>query len=77
VHMLDMECFSYLNIARESSLSAIVIFATNMGICNARHHKRWSAKKLGTEVAKLEHDFTKKMVGQGELLCCWPSEFSV
>ncbi|KAJ6986118.1 ruvB-like protein 1 [Populus alba x Populus x berolinensis] len=34
VHMLDMECFSYLNRALESSLSPIVIFAANRGICN-------------------------------------------
>ncbi|KAK9105230.1 hypothetical protein Scep_022074 [Stephania cephalantha] len=36
VHMLDMECFSYLNRALESSLSPIVIFATNRGICIVR-----------------------------------------
>ncbi|CAN4120316.1 unnamed protein product [Withania somnifera] len=36
VHMLDMECFSYLNRALESSLSPIVIFATNRGICTVR-----------------------------------------
>ncbi|KAI4304756.1 hypothetical protein MLD38_040228 [Melastoma candidum] len=36
VHMLDMECFSYLNRALESALSPIVIFATNRGICNIR-----------------------------------------
>ncbi|KAI4386126.1 hypothetical protein MLD38_004086 [Melastoma candidum] len=36
VHMLDMECFSYLNRALESALSPIVIFATNRGICNVR-----------------------------------------
>ncbi|KAG8371334.1 hypothetical protein BUALT_Bualt13G0076900 [Buddleja alternifolia] len=36
VHMLDMECFSYLNRAVESSISPIVIFATNRGICNVR-----------------------------------------
>ncbi|KAE9600467.1 putative DNA helicase [Lupinus albus] len=36
VHMLDMECFSYLNRALESSLSPIVILATNRGICNVR-----------------------------------------
>lgn len=35
--MLDMECFSYLNRALESSLSPIVIFATNRGICNVRY----------------------------------------
>uniref|UniRef100_A0A2N9FG24 RuvB-like helicase n=1 Tax=Fagus sylvatica TaxID=28930 RepID=A0A2N9FG24_FAGSY len=34
VHMMDMECFSYLNRALESSLSPIVIFATNRGFCN-------------------------------------------
>ena len=37
VHMLDMECFSYLNRALESSLSPIVIFATNRGVCNVRY----------------------------------------
>ncbi|XP_047318762.1 ruvB-like protein 1 [Impatiens glandulifera] len=36
VHMMDIECFSYLNCALESSLSPIVIFATNRGICNVR-----------------------------------------
>ncbi|XP_059428972.1 ruvB-like protein 1 [Corylus avellana] len=36
VNMLDMECFSYMNRALESSLSPIVIFATNRGICNVR-----------------------------------------
>lgn len=35
--MLDMECFSYLNRALESSLSPIVIFATNRGICSVRY----------------------------------------
>ncbi|KAJ0087276.1 hypothetical protein Patl1_06934 [Pistacia atlantica] len=34
VHMLDMKCFSYLIRALESSLSPIVILATNRGICN-------------------------------------------
>ncbi|KAJ0025320.1 hypothetical protein Pint_06969 [Pistacia integerrima] len=34
VHMLDMECFSYLIRALESSLSPIIILATNRGICN-------------------------------------------
>eukprot|EP00494_Astrolonche_serrata_P026818 UN27081 len=36
VHMLDIECFSYLNRALESSLSPIVILATNRGICTVR-----------------------------------------
>lgn len=33
VHMLDIECFTFLNRALESSLSPIVIFATNRGLC--------------------------------------------
>lgn len=36
VHMLDIECFTYLNRALESSLAPIVIFATNRGICEIR-----------------------------------------
>eukprot|EP00916_Digyalum_oweni_P006702 GHVL01011423.1.p1 GENE.GHVL01011423.1~~GHVL01011423.1.p1 ORF type:complete len:456 (-),score=91.08 GHVL01011423.1:346-1713(-) len=36
VHMLDIECFTYLNRCLESSLSPIIIFATNRGICTIR-----------------------------------------
>lgn len=36
VHMLDIECFTYLHRALESSLSPIVIFATNRGKCKVR-----------------------------------------
>mmetsp|Transcript_42997 Transcript_42997/g.80700 ORF Transcript_42997/g.80700 Transcript_42997/m.80700 type:complete len:452 (+) Transcript_42997:115-1470(+) len=36
VHMLDIECFTYLNRALESTLSPIVIFATNRGFCTIR-----------------------------------------
>ena len=36
VHMLDIECFTYLHRALESSLSPIVIFATNRGNCTVR-----------------------------------------
>merc|ERR1711991_1194977 len=36
VHMLDIECFSYLNRALESSLAPIVIFATNRGHTTVR-----------------------------------------
>merc|ERR1711871_368868 len=36
VHMLDIECFTFLNRALESSLSPIVVFATNRGVCNIR-----------------------------------------
>eukprot|EP00163_Fabomonas_tropica_P028147 TRINITY_DN5674_c0_g1_i1.p1 TRINITY_DN5674_c0_g1~~TRINITY_DN5674_c0_g1_i1.p1 ORF type:complete len:456 (+),score=161.33 TRINITY_DN5674_c0_g1_i1:361-1728(+) len=36
VHMLDQECFAYLNRALESTLAPIVIFATNRGVCEIR-----------------------------------------
>jgi len=36
VHMLDIECFSFLNRALESELAPIVIFATNRGHCTIR-----------------------------------------
>lgn len=36
VHMLDVECFTYLNRALESTLAPIVIFATNRGRCSVR-----------------------------------------
>ncbi|XP_014789581.1 ruvB-like 1 [Octopus bimaculoides] len=36
VHMLDIECFTYLHRALESSISPIVIFATNRGKCSIR-----------------------------------------
>jgi len=44
--MLDMECFSYLNRALESSLSPIVIFATNRGICNVRYDENYVTFKV-------------------------------
>jgi RuvB-like protein 1 (pontin 52) len=36
VHMLDIECFTYLNRVLESQLSPIIVFATNRGICSIR-----------------------------------------
>ncbi|XP_074644852.1 ruvB-like 1 [Tubulanus polymorphus] len=36
VHMLDIECFTYLHRALESTISPIVIFATNRGCCTIR-----------------------------------------
>uniref|UniRef100_A0A8C3LCE2 RuvB-like helicase n=2 Tax=Chrysolophus pictus TaxID=9089 RepID=A0A8C3LCE2_CHRPC len=36
VHMLDIECFTYLHRALESSISPIVIFASNRGNCVIR-----------------------------------------
>jgi RuvB-like protein 1 (pontin 52) len=36
VHMLDIECFTYLNRALESQLAPIVVLATNRGLCTIR-----------------------------------------
>merc|ERR1711966_16116 len=36
VHMLDIECFTYLNRALESTLAPIVVLATNRGMCTVR-----------------------------------------
>merc|ERR1712195_273941 len=36
VHMLDLECFTYLNRALESTLAPIVVFATNRGMCTIK-----------------------------------------
>lgn len=36
VHMLDIECFTYMNRALESNLAPIVILATNRGICTIK-----------------------------------------
>merc|ERR1712167_197755 len=33
---MGIECFTYLNRALESSLSPIVVFATNRGVCSIR-----------------------------------------
>lgn len=43
VHMLDLECFSFLNRAIESELSPILIMASNRGITNIRGTKYQSA----------------------------------
>ncbi len=36
VHMLDIECFTYLHRALESSIAPIVVFASNRGNCLIR-----------------------------------------
>ena len=36
VHMLDIQCFTYLHRALESRIAPIVIFATNRGKCTVR-----------------------------------------
>merc|ERR1711998_540720 len=41
VHMLDIECFSYLNRALESDMAPVLVIATNRGIAQIRgtHYK--------------------------------------
>jgi RuvB-like protein 2 len=36
VHMLDMECFSFLNRALESDVAPVVIMASNRGMARIR-----------------------------------------
>ena len=36
VHMLDIECFTYLNRALEAAFAPVVIFATNLGLCKVK-----------------------------------------
>ena len=36
VHMLDIECFTYLNRALEATFAPVVIFATNRGVCKVK-----------------------------------------
>lgn len=37
IHMFDIECFTYLHRALESTIAPIVIFATNRGRCPIRY----------------------------------------
>ena len=36
VHMLDIECFTFMNRALESNLAPIVVLATNRGVCEIK-----------------------------------------
>ena len=36
VHMLDIECFSFLHRALESPIAPVVILATNRGVCEIK-----------------------------------------
>ncbi|KAK2964151.1 putative DNA helicase, TBP-interacting protein [Blattamonas nauphoetae] len=50
VHMLDIECFSYLNRALESPVAPIVIFATNRGITTIRGTEDQSPHGIPTDL---------------------------
>eukprot|EP01012_Entosiphon_sulcatum_P058139 TRINITY_DN82106_c0_g1_i1.p1 TRINITY_DN82106_c0_g1~~TRINITY_DN82106_c0_g1_i1.p1 ORF type:complete len:459 (-),score=113.28 TRINITY_DN82106_c0_g1_i1:44-1420(-) len=50
VHMLDIECFTYLNRALESTLAPIVIFATNRGRCKIRGTDMYSCHGIPADL---------------------------
>ena len=50
VHMLDIECFTYLNRALESNLAPIVVLATNRGICEIRGTEMRSAHGIPVDL---------------------------
>merc|ERR1712100_381476 len=50
VHMLDIECFTYMNRAMESTLSPIIIFATNRGMCHIRGTEMLSAHGIPVDL---------------------------
>ena len=48
VHMLDIECFSYLNRALEHDMAPVLIMATNRGkLSQLRHHCPDLVQKIG------------------------------
>ena len=50
VHMLDIECFTFLNRALESNLAPIVILATNRGICEIKGTEMKSAHGIPVDL---------------------------
>merc|ERR1712137_1224587 len=50
VHMLDIECFSYLNRAMEHDLSPIIIMASNRGITRIRGTQHQSPHGIPTDL---------------------------
>ncbi|KAJ7721686.1 TIP49 C-terminus-domain-containing protein [Mycena olivaceomarginata] len=53
VHMLDIECFSYLDRALENELSSLVIMASNRGIARIRGTKYHSPHGLPVDIAQI------------------------
>ncbi|KAJ2551063.1 RuvB ATP-dependent DNA helicase pontin [Coemansia sp. RSA 1933] len=52
VHMLDIECFTYLNRALESNIAPIVVLASNRGLCTIR----------GTEDLRAPHGIPRDLL---------------
>ena len=55
VHMLDIECFTYLNRALESSLSPIVVFATNRGVGSLFSYSQLSPPEISGHAKGRDH----------------------
>lgn len=62
VHMLDIECFTYLNRALESKISPIVILASNRGICTIR----------GTDEITSAHGLPTDLLGRLLIIPTYP-----
>ncbi|KNH09238.1 RuvBlike 1-like protein [Perkinsela sp. CCAP 1560/4] len=50
VHMLDIECFTFLNKVLESSFTPIVVLATNRGVCTIRGTDTSGPHGMPTEI---------------------------
>lgn len=66
VNMLDIECFTYLNRALESSIAPLVILASNRGICNVR----------GTEDVSSPHGVPSDLLGRLLIIPTHPYELA-
>lgn len=64
VHMLDIECFTYLNRALESKISPIVILASNRGVCTIR----------GTDGITAPHGIPTDLLGRLLIIPTYPYE---
>jgi len=62
VHMLDIECFTFLNRALESKISPIVILASNRGVCTIR----------GTEDIVSAHGIPADLLGRLLIVPTYP-----
>ena len=63
VHMLDIECFSFLNRALESDMAPILIMATNRGIT------KFASPANGTSSLSLSYQVSKSVHGESVPKC--------
>lgn len=66
VHMLDVECFSFLNRALENDLAPILVVATNRGITRIRgtNYKSDLFPTLFSHCKVMADCYTPKLIGQ-------------